>query len=132
MSNIHVENGHKAINAKFTFKSNNTETPLELADKDNAAFQQFAVFDGKSVLSHLENKNEFEFRPAGLSFFADYTNAIIRVEQKLFAEIQTKQSGYTANDLSALFDGNSEIKLLVQNLKAETNIDDLKKIHSFL
>ena len=131
LSNIHVENGHKAINAKFTFKSNNTETPLELADKDNAAFQQFAVFDGKSVLSHLENKNEFEFRPAGLSFFADYTNAIIRVEQKLFAEIQTKQSGYTANDLSALFDGNSEIKLLVQNLKAETNIDDLKKYTPF-
>ncbi len=127
LSNIHIENGHKAVNAKFTFKSNNIESPLEFADKDNAEFEQFAVFDGKSVLSHLENKNEFEFRPAGLSFFADYTNAINRVEQKLITDIQTKQSGYTANDLSALFDGNSEIKTLVQNLKAETKIDDLKK-----
>lgn len=131
LSNIHIENGHKAVNAKFTFKSDNTETSLEYVDKDNAEFEQFAVFDGKSVLSHLENKNEFEFRPAGLSFFSDYTNAVIRVEQKLNAAIQNKQSENTANDLSALFDGNSEIKTLVQNLKAETKIDDLKKYTPF-
>jgi energy-coupling factor transporter ATP-binding protein EcfA2 len=127
LQNVHLENGHKPVNAKFTFKSNNTETSLEYANKDNAEFEQFAVFDGNSVLKHLENKNEFEFRPAGLIFFADYTSAIIRVEQKLNADIQTKQTGNTANDLSALFDGNSEIKTLVQNLKAETKIDDLKK-----
>jgi ABC-type cobalamin/Fe3+-siderophores transport system ATPase subunit len=131
LSNIHIENGHKAVNAQFTFKSNNIESTLEFADKDNAEFEQFAVFDGKSVLSHLENKNEFEFRPSGLSFFSDFTNTIIRVEQKLNAGIQTKHSGYTANDLSALFDGNSEIKILVQNLKAETKIDDLKKYTPF-
>lgn len=127
LPNIHIDSGHKPINAKFTFKSNNAENCLEFADKENAEFEQFAVFDGNSVLKHLENKNEFEFRPAGLSFFADYTNAIIRVEQKLNADIQTKQIGNTANDLSALFDGNSEIKALVQNLNANTNIDDLKK-----
>lgn len=126
LSNVHIDNGHKPIDARFTFKSGNTEIPLGYSDKDNAEFEQFAVFDGNSVLKHLEHKNEFEFRPAGLSFFADYTNAIIRVEQKLNAEIQTKQSGNTANDLSALFDGNSEIKTLVQNLNAETKIEDLK------
>lgn len=131
LSNIHIENGHKAVNAKFTFKSNNIESTLEFADKNDAEFEQFAVFDVKSVLSHLENKNEFEFRPAGLSFFADYTNAINRVEHRLITDIQTKQTGYTANDLSALFDGNSEIKILVQNLKAETNIDDLKRYTPF-
>lgn len=127
LPNVHIENGHKAVNAKFTFKSNNAETSLEIANKGNAEFEQFAVFDGKSVLRHLEQRNEFEFRPAGLSFFADYTNAIIRVEEKLNAEIQTKQLGNTSNDLSALFDGNSEIKTLVQNLNAETKIEDLKK-----
>lgn len=131
LPNVHIDNGHKAIDAKFTFKSSNTEIPLGFSDKDNAEFEQFAVFDGNSVLKHLENKNEFEFRPAGLSFFADYTNAIIRVEQKLNAEIQTKQTGNTADDLSALFDGNSEIKTIVQNLKAETKIDDLKKYTPF-
>ena len=131
LPNVHIDSGHKPINAKFTFKSNNAETSLAFADKENAEFEQFGVFDGNSVLKHLENKNEFEFRPAGLSFFADYTNAIIRVEQKLNTEIQTKQTGNTANDLSALFDGNSEIKTLVQNLKAETKIDDLKKYTPF-
>lgn len=131
LPNIHIDNGHKAIDAKFTFKSSNTEIPLGFSDKDNAEFEQFAVFDGNSVLKHLENRNEFEFRPAGLSFFADYANAIIRVEQKLNAEIQTKQTGNTAEDLSALFDGNSEIKTIVQNLNAETKIDDLKKYTPF-
>ncbi|WP_413534114.1 AAA family ATPase [Empedobacter brevis] len=131
LPNVHIDNGHKPVNAKFTFKSNNVENSLEFTDKDNAEFEQFAVFDGNSVLKHLENKNEFEFRPAGLSFFADYTNSIIRVEQKLNTEIQAKQTEYTANDLSTLFDGNSEIKTIVQNLQAETKIDDLKKYTPF-
>ncbi|CDS95790.1 conserved hypothetical protein [Sphingobacterium sp. PM2-P1-29] len=131
LPNVHIDNGHKAVNATFTFKSNNAEIPLGFSEKDIAEFEQFAVFDGNSVLKHLENKNEFEFRPAGLSFFADYTNAIIRVEQKLIADIQSKQLGNTANDLSALFDGNSEIKTLVQNLNAETKIEDLKKYTPF-
>jgi energy-coupling factor transporter ATP-binding protein EcfA2 len=131
LQNVHIDSGHKPVNAKFTFKSNNIETTLEFADKNNAEFEQFAVFDGNSVLKHLENKNEFEFRPAGLRFFAEYTNAVNCVEQKLNADIQNKKSGYTANDLSALFDGNSEIKTIVQNLKAETNIDDLKKYTPF-
>jgi len=131
LQNVHIDNGHKPVNAKFTFKSNNAETSLVFADKENAEFEQFAVFDGKGLFKQLGEKNEFEFRPAGLSFFADYTNAIIRVEQKLNAEIQTKQTGYTANDLSALFDGNSEIKTLVQNLNTETKIDELKKYTPF-
>ena len=131
LPNVHINNGNKPVNAKFTFKSSNANISLNYADKENAEFEQFAVFDGKSVLSHLEQKNEFEFRPAGLSFFADYTNAIIRVEQKLNAHIQNKQSGNTANDLSALFDGNSEIKTIVQGLNAATKIDDLKKYTPF-
>ncbi|UOE39628.1 AAA family ATPase [Chryseobacterium oryzae] len=128
LPNVHIDNGHKNVNAKFTFKSNNAETSLEFANKDNAEFEQFAVFDGNSVLKHLENKNEFEFRPAGLSFFADYTNSVIRVEQKLNAEITIKQS---PNDFSVWFDGNSEIKTLVESLNAETKIDDLKKYTPF-
>lgn len=131
LANVHLDNGHKAINATFTFKSDNAEIPLRFSDKNNAEFEQFAVFDGQSVLKHLELKNEFEFRPAGLSFFADYTNAIIRVEQKLNIYIQTKQLGNTANDLSDLFDGNSEIKTIVQNLNSETKIDNLKKYTPF-
>lgn len=131
LSNIHIDSEHKEINAKFTFKSNNSKIPLEFSEKGNAEFKQFAVFDGKGLFRQLAEKNEFEFRPAGLSFFSDYTDAIIRVEKKLNTEIQTKQSGNSANDLSVLFDGNSEIKTLVQNLNAETKIEDLKKYTPF-
>ncbi|MCB9363798.1 MAG: AAA family ATPase [Flavobacteriales bacterium] len=127
LQNVHLESGHKPVNAKFTFKSNNTDIPLLYSQKDNAEFEQFAVFDGKGLFKQLAEKNEFEFRPAGLSFFAEYTNAVIRVEQKLNSDIATKNSGNTADDLSALFDGESEIKTIVQNLNAQTNIDDLKK-----
>ena len=40
--------------------------------------------------------------------------------------IQKKQSGNTATDLADLFDNDSEIKLFVQNLNAETTSDDLQ------
>ncbi len=126
LQNIHLESGHKPVNAKFTFKSNNTEIPLLYSQKDNAEFEQFAVFDGKGLFKQLSERNEFEFRPAGLSFFAEYTSAVIRVEQKLNSDIANKNSGNTADDLSALFDGESEIKTIVQNLNAQTKIEDLK------
>lgn len=131
LQNVHLENGHKPVNAKFTFKSNNADIPLSYSQKDNAEFGQFAVFDGKGLFKQLAERNEFEFRPAGLSFFAEYANAVNRVEQKLNSDIQTKQSGNTANDLSALFDGETDIKTIVQNLNAQTNIDDLKKYTPF-
>jgi len=126
LQNVHVDNGHKSINAEFSFKSNNANIPLSFADKDNSVFEQFAVFDGKSVLSQLEQKNEFEFRPAGLNFFADYANAINHVEQKLNEDIRNKKNGNTANDLSDLFDGISEIKTIVHSLSAQTKITGLK------
>ena len=131
LQNVHLESGHKPVNAKFTFKSNNANIPLLYSQKDNAEFGQFAVFDGKGLFKQLAEKNEFEFRPAGLSFFAEYTSAVIRVENKLNADMTTKNSGNTANDLSDLFDGESEIKNIVQNLNAQTNIDDLKKYTPF-
>lgn len=131
LSNVYNENEPKPINAKFTFKSNNDEISLTFSDKDKSEFKQFAVFDGKSVLKHLENKNEFEFRPAGLNFFADYIEAIKRVEEKLNADIQKKQLGNTATDLADLFDNDSEIKVFVRNLNAETTSDDLQKYIPF-
>ncbi|MDR0307402.1 MAG: AAA family ATPase [Chitinispirillales bacterium] len=128
LQNVHIDSGHKSVSAKFTFKSNDTEIPLNNANKDNVEFKQFAVFDGKSAISHLEQKNEFEFRPSGLNFFANYTNAIKRVEDKLNVDIQGKS---TQNDFSILFDGDSEIKTFVQNLNAQTKFDDIKRYTPF-
>jgi energy-coupling factor transporter ATP-binding protein EcfA2 len=128
LQNIHLEGIHKPINAKFTFKTNNIEMPFVYADKDNIEFRQFAVFDGKGLFNQLAQKNEFEFRPAGLSFFSSYTEAIKKVEEKLNVEIEKLQ---TQNEFAILFDGESEIKTFVENLSAQTKIDDLTKYVPF-
>lgn len=128
LPNIHIENGHKPINAKFTFNSNKEDIPLEYPANERAVeFEQFAVFDGKSVISQLEQRNEFEFRPAGLSFFSEYTEAILTIEKILNSAINSKKEGYTLDDLSGLFEGESEIKNIIQKITALTKIDDLKK-----
>lgn len=128
LPNVHIGSGHKPINAKFTFTSNSRDFPLPYEDKDKAEFEQFSVFDGKGLLHQLSEKNEFEFRPAGLSFFAGYTEAIKKVEQKLNTEIQSKQS---ANEFALWFEGESEIKTLIENLSVNTKIEDLNKYTPF-
>ena len=123
--NIHLASGHKPVSANFTFHSAGSDIPLNYpANSANAEFEQYAVFDNGSVRHHLDHKNEFEFRPAGLSFFADFTEAIKQVEIKLNSEIAIKQ---TPNDFDVWFDGDSEIKTLVQSLTAQTNIAELNK-----
>jgi len=117
LHNIHIKNGHKPINAKFIFNSNNTDITLEYSHKNEAEFSQFSVFDGKSVITHLEQKNEFEFRPAGLGFFADYAEAVKKIENKLNTEDSNKE---TNNEFSLLFEGVSEIKTLVDSLSSLT------------
>lgn len=125
LQNIHLASGQKPVSANFTFHSAGSDIPLNYpANSANAEFEQYAVFDNGSVRHHLDHKNEFEFRPAGLSFFADFTEAIKRVELKLNSEIASKQ---TPNDFDVWFDGESEIKTLVQGLTAQTNIADLNK-----
>lgn len=129
LKNIHIATGHKPVNAKFTFQSTGSETILTYPENStNSEFEQYAVFDGKSVFSHLSQKNEFEFRPAGLSFFGDFTLAVNRVEAKLNADVTLKQS---SNDFADLFEGESEIKTLIENLSDKTKIDDLKKYTPF-
>lgn len=122
LSNIHIETT-KPINAEFIFRSNNTDISLKYENKDNVEFEQLAVFDNKGLIKQLRDKNEFEFRPAGLSFFAEFTEAINRVEQKRNIET-TKIS--SDNIYADLFDGESEIKTAIQNLCDTTKIEELK------
>ena len=132
LPNVHINSGHKSIKAKFTFISQNSDIPLEYpANENSVEFEQFSVFDGKGLLKQLENKNEFEFRPAGLSFFAEYTDVITKIEQKLNTDISNKRIGHTLDSLLFLFDGESEIKTAIQKLSASTKIEDLKKYTPF-
>jgi len=125
IKNIYLTSGHKDVSAKFTFQSTDSKIELKYPnDAADAAFMQFSVFDGKSILQHLDHRNEFEFRPAGLSFFANFTEAINLVALKLNTEIENKQS---INNFADLFDGESEIKTAVLNLSSLKNITELKK-----
>ncbi|PGH41655.1 MAG: hypothetical protein CRN43_00540 [Candidatus Nephrothrix sp. EaCA] len=130
LPNVHLERGHKPISAKFTF--NSSETPLIYPEQENnPEFEQYAVFDGKSVLRRLEEKNELDFRPAGLNFFEDFIEAVKNVENKLHTDVGDKRTGFSLEDLSGLLEGESEIKTVVQNLNAQTEIDDLQKYTPF-
>lgn len=129
LPNVYLENGHKPISAKFTFNSDSKDIPILYSEKEaNPEFEQLAVFDGKSVSQHLSEKNEFEFRPAGLSFFTEYTEAIKAIEKILNEEIASKQ---TENNFALLFEGESEIKTIIENLSDQTNIEDIKKYTPF-
>ena len=131
LSNIHNESENKPLNANFTFQSDNVDIPFTYNDKEKSVFMQFSVFDGKCGLIHLEKNNEFEFRPAGLKFFSDYSKAINNVEQILKNDISLKQSDNTAIEISDLFEGNSEIKTFIQGINSKTTIEEMDKYIPF-
>lgn len=125
IKNIYLDSGHKSVSATFNFKSDGKDISHKYPNKSTSPeFDQFSVFDGKSILKHLDQRNEFEFRPSGLKFFAEFTEAIKRVELKLNTEMANK---YSSNEFPTLFDGDSEIKKIIENLSGSTNIPNLKK-----
>lgn len=132
LPDVNLSSGHKRTSAKFTFLSADAETQLVYPnDNDNSVFKQYAVFDRRCAKFHLDNKNEFEFCPAGLSFFSKFTESIKIVESKLSFEITNKSKGFKMNDLLSLFDGESDIKRLIQNTP-HGNINVLKNKITFL
>jgi len=125
IKNIYLDSGHKSVSATFNFKSDGKDISHKYPDKSTSPeFDQFSVFDGKSILKHLDQRNEFEFRPSGLKFFAEFTEAIKRVELKLNTEIGNK---YSSNYFPSLFEGDSKIKKIIENLSESINIPNLQK-----
>ena len=81
LPNVHMTKDHKIANAKFLFQTSEESFTLEFpTDADNIEFEQYAVFDTKSVMVHLNNKNEFVFRPAGLNFFSELNEVYKQIE----------------------------------------------------
>ena len=116
---------NKELNAEFNFKSNETDIPLTYpADAKNGVFNQFAVFDGKIALKHLEDRNNFEFRPAGLTLFSEFNSALEKLQSNINDEITKKP---VANPYTEIFEGESEINTLINSLSAKSNIEDFKK-----
>lgn len=121
--NIHLVS-NKPISAEFVFSVNGQTIPVNYPQgKERAEFQQFAVFDNKCASVHLNEKNEFEFKPSGLKFFSELIRAYKQVETKFLTEIQNNN---IKKDYASLFDGDSDIKKLIQDINAKMEIEKLK------
>ncbi len=115
----------KEVKAEFNFKSKDTDIPLIYpGDATNGVFNQFAVFDGKIALKHLEDRNKFEFRPAGLTLFSEFNSALEKLQNKVNVEIRLRP---IANPYISIFNGDSEISILVNSLSSKSNLENLKK-----
>jgi energy-coupling factor transporter ATP-binding protein EcfA2 len=126
LPNIHIASGHSNVSAEIIFTFDSKPYSLTYPDhKQQNEFRQFSIFDNKCVNIHLTNKNQFEFRPAGLDFFADLIEAFKKIEDKVSADIKDKS---TIKDYPSLFDGESDIKSILNSLSSKTQIDDLKKL----
>lgn len=123
------EDNPKDVKASFSFKKDGTPLPLSYpTDEDNSVFEQFAVFDGDSAQKYLKEKNQFTFRPSGLNFFGKYNAAIIQLEAKLNEQKEQKD---TDNNLEALFEGESVIKIFVQGVSKNTNEEQIGQYTPF-
>ncbi|MDB5140523.1 MAG: hypothetical protein JWR12_2439 [Mucilaginibacter sp.] len=115
--------------AEFIFESAGTKSVFYYpADCGHAEFKQFSVFDEKAVHAHLNNKNQFDFRPAGLSFFADLNEAYKKLEEFVQADIDKHTN---STNLVVLFDGESNIKNIISELSAKTKIGNLRTLLPF-
>ncbi|CAM4417727.1 AAA domain-containing protein [Pedobacter westerhofensis] len=129
LPNVHDTGTPPTKAAEFTFESGGTKSVFHYpTDCGHAEFKQFSVFDEKAVQVHLNNKNQFNFRPAGLSFFADLNEAYKNLEELAQADIDKHAS---STDLAALFDGESNIKNMVADLSAKSKIQYLKALLPF-
>ncbi len=125
LGNVHLQTNTKPIKADFTFKSGSDIQLLKYPDHaKNILFRQFSVFDEKSISVHLNLKNQFEFRPAGLGYFSILISAFREIEAKLSADVISKTS--TIN-YSILFEGESSIRTLIDNLDDKKILENLKK-----
>lgn len=127
LPNIHLNNGHKPIKAKFQFTTDEGILTLKYPDDvGNGVFNQFAVFDGEIGRRHLKNRNDFEFRPAGLRLFSEFNAALEKLNDRLQTEIRTKNIANPFAD-DDIFQGESEIKTFLCSLSHNSNLDELKK-----
>ncbi|MCO5945285.1 AAA family ATPase [Mucilaginibacter flavidus] len=141
LNNVFITKGDKTIlpnvhestvldkKAKFNFLSNEQNYVLDYpGDCSNSEFKQFSVFDEKAVHAHLDLKNQFEFRPSGLSFFAELIEGYKRLEELIHEDIG-QHSKFP--DVSVFFDGDSEIKNIITQLSSKSKIEHFKSYIPF-
>ena len=111
------------LKAKFNFDTDEGTVEMKIpGDEDIALTDQLSVFDNKAVVEHLDERNEFEFRPAGLVFFSELNKAVNELESRVNKWVIELTPG---NPFVDLFEGESEIKKLIELLDAEIDLGKL-------
>ncbi|MDD3725254.1 MAG: AAA family ATPase [Bacteroidales bacterium] len=114
---------------KFTFQS--TSTPYDLAypsQKSNIEFSQYSVFDTYSIRVHLEQDNKLNFTPIGFEFFEKILQLYEAVKSKLYAEIKANRP---LNEFEKFFVNDNDIKNVIANLGANSNVEELKSLGTY-
>jgi energy-coupling factor transporter ATP-binding protein EcfA2 len=133
LPNVYSQEERKPIQGEFVFKKEEADHKLNYPkDSSSGEFRQFSVFDNKCAPVHLNEKNEFEFKPEGLSFFSRLVELYKQVEGKLDDAI--KQKSINTN-YSSIFNGESSIKSFIKSfidsISSETKITDLEGLAKY-
>lgn len=129
LGNVYGPDANEDSDAKFTFldKEGVSHEFTLASDLDEVAFSQFASFDSKSVIVHLDNQNELHVKPVELEFFPELVTLISKVSE----EVDSFRRAHLQDNSTLNFFGNdpkTEVSNFINNLTADS---DLKVLETF-
>jgi energy-coupling factor transporter ATP-binding protein EcfA2 len=117
---------NKVGTAEITIEENGkTKTISYRVGKRCAELSPFYVFDSTSVKVHMTGKNDFSFSPSGLSALGELSSITDQVRAKLHEKINELEK---PAEFEKYFAGDSDIRKLIENLDADTDLETLKKL----
>ena len=122
--NIHLIGKTKTPRCNFKFANEKTQYELRYPDNlDSYEFACFAVFDSASVIAHLSSEDEIQFLPNGIAFFNSLSLVVEKVQELLESEILKNTP---SNSFDLYFNKPTSIKVLIENLNANSDLDALR------
>lgn len=129
LSNVFSDESSGEPSCKFIFKSNDNNYDKFYPEDNNCfEFSRYSVFDTQSVKIHLDNDNQLNFTPIGFDFFEKVLQLFEELKSRIIKEISNAKKD---NSFLIHFQNDNEIKLLIESLGAQTDIEKLKKAGEF-
>ncbi len=118
--------------AVFTFKNDKGEQyNRKYPDETNSnEFKQYTTFDSKAVKVHIDSNNELHVTPRGFDFLKNLASLVSDVKKYIQNSIDTEKQN-NKNTFYMYFSENSEIKLAVTKLGADSDFQNIKELGNF-
>ncbi len=124
VKNIHESGQQKEPKGTFEFQTGGSAYSIQLPQtKHTIEHAQFTVYDFKIVNVLLNNRNQYSFKPHGLSLFSSLTELYKELQKRLQTDIELKNE---EKDYSAVFKGESVISTLVSEIRTLEGLKALK------